>query len=158
YLEEFWDEPCYDCWEEFRSQLHTATLAAISAGMGAIAGPLAGASGAAGLAQSAIAVATAARELVLTECVVDGPFVKHIGNPEVDASLLWLATPYGVVAHDDPLMLATVAKIENDLVAAGGVSRYRADTYYGGGEWLILSASLAWNLARRGNRDEADAY
>src|SRR5690606_21082948 len=43
YLEEFWDEPCYDCWEEFRSQLHTPTLAAISAGMGAIAGPLAGA-------------------------------------------------------------------------------------------------------------------
>lgn len=150
YLEEFWDEPCYDCWEEFRSQLHTATLASISAGMSAIADYVPG--------SAAAAVGTAARELVLTECVANGHFVKHIGNVEVDASLLWLATPFGLVAEADPVMLATVAKIERELAVDGGVSRYRADTYYGGGEWIILSASLAWNRARVGRPDQARTY
>lgn len=152
YLEEFWDEPCYDCWEEFRSQLHTATLAAVSAGLGGIARYLPS------LSERAAAVAAAARDLVLSECVVDGHFVKHIGNPEVDGSLLWLATPYELVAPDDPVMMATVATIERDLAVDGGVSRYRADTYYGGGEWLILSASLAWHRGRMGRRDEALRY
>lgn len=141
YLEEFWDEPCYDCWEEFRSQLHTATLASISTGMSAIAR----------FVPRAAAIGVAARELVLGECVMDGHFIKHIGNREVDASLLWLATPFGLIEDDHPLMLATVAKIERDLVVDAGVSRYRADTYYGGGEWVILSASLAWHRARRGD-------
>lgn len=141
YLEEFWDEPCYDCWEEFRSQLHTATLASISAGLGAISR----------FVPRTRAAGEAARALILSECVADGHFVKHIGNAEVDASLLWLATPFGVVAEDDPVMLATVEKIERDLEVDGGVSRYRADTYYGGGEWVILSASLGWYRARRGD-------
>jgi GH15 family glucan-1,4-alpha-glucosidase len=152
YLEEFWDEPCYDCWEEFRSQLHTATVAAISAGLGAIASYLPA------VAERAAVVAGAARELVLSECVVDGHFVKHIGNPEVDASLLWLATPYGLVHEDHAVMVATVARIESHLAVDGGVSRYRADTYYGGGEWVILSASLAWHLARSGRGDDARVY
>src|SRR5690606_32207430 len=124
YLSEFWDEPCYDCWEEFRSQLHTATLGSVAAGMGAIARWV----------PRAAPVGAAARELVLTGCVVDGRFVKHVGNPEADASLTWLCTPFGLVADDDPVMRATVARIEADLVVDGGTSRYRADTYYGGGE------------------------
>jgi GH15 family glucan-1,4-alpha-glucosidase len=153
YLEEFWDEPCYDCWEEFRSQLHTATLASISAGMTAIASYLPPE-----VAARAAATGDAARDVVLTECVVDGHFVKHIGNEEVDASLVWLATPFGLVAEDDPVLLATVAKIERDLVVDHGTSRYRADTYYGGGEWPLLSASLAWFHARGGRPDDAFAY
>ena len=148
YLSEFWDEPCYDCWEEFRSQLHTATLGSVAAGMGAIARWV----------PRAAPVGAAARELVLTGCVVDGRFVKHVGNPEADASLTWLCTPFGLVADDDPVMRATVARIEADLVVDGGTSRYRADTYYGGGEWVILSASLAWHHARAGRPDRARTY
>lgn len=141
YLEEFWDEPCYDCWEEYRSQLHTATLASVWAGLHAISEFVPGAA----------VPAAAARELLLSECVVEGRFVKHIGNPAVDASLLWLAVPFGFVEVDHPVMRATVAKVEEDLVVSGGVSRYAADTYYGGGEWVILSASLAWYRARSGD-------
>ena len=141
YLEEFWDEPCYDCWEEFRSQIHTATVGSLWAGLGAISR----------FVPRAAATARAAERLVKSECVVDGRFVKHIGNAEVDASLLWLSAPFGVVAPEDPVMLATVEKIENDLLVDGGVSRYRADTYYGGGEWVILSASLAIYRARLGD-------
>src|SRR5690606_6120231 len=107
---------------------------------------------------SAGATGAKVRDFVLTECVSGGHFVKHIGNDAVDASVLWLSTPLGVVGEDDPVMLATVEKIERDLVVEGGVSRYRADTYYGGGEWIILSATLAWYYARRGLLDKAQAY
>src|SRR5690606_17950760 len=67
------------------------------------------------------------------------------------ASLLWLAAPFGLIEVDHPVMLATVERIERDLLVDGGVSHYRADTYYGGGEWIILSASLAWYRARSGD-------
>ncbi len=40
-------------------------------------------------------------------------------------------------------MRATAARIETDLTGAtGGVHRYRADTFYGGGEWILLTALL----------------
>ena len=83
------------------------------------------------------------------------------GNPEVDASLLWLAVPYELVEVGDPAFATTLARIERDLVGPdGGVHRYRADTYYGGGEWLLLAASLARVYLRRdapGDRDRAEA-
>jgi GH15 family glucan-1,4-alpha-glucosidase len=37
----------------------------------------------------------------------------------------------------------------------GGVYRYRADVYYGGGEWILLTAWLAIHNLRLGKRDLA---
>lgn len=146
YLLAFWDEPCYDAWEEGRSQLHTATLGSIYAGLRAISDRY---------LPRAAEGAERVRQVVLTECVHDGRFVKCIGNPAVDASLLWLSTPFALVPETDPRMVATVARIERDLVRGGGVRRYAADTYYGGGEWILLTAWLAWYEARVGARDRA---
>ncbi len=89
--------------------------------------------------------------------VADGHFVKFVGSTEVDANLLGLATPFGVVEPDDPAMVATVRRIEADLQRGGGLHRYRADSYYGGGEWILLTAWLGWYYARRGERDKAEA-
>ena len=33
--------------------------------------------------------------------------------------------------------------------------RYLGDTYYGGGEWLLLTSSLAWHEAVAGDADTA---
>ncbi|WP_241970778.1 hypothetical protein [Brevibacillus sp. Leaf182] len=74
----------------------------------------------------------------------------------VDASLLWLALPYGIVEVNDPLMLRTVQVIEEELCAGHGVHRYPADTYYGGGQWLLLSAWLGWYYVKTGRREEAE--
>ena len=67
----------------------------------------------------------------------------------VDASLLWACVPFGrhaLLQAADPLMRGTAAKIERDLVGGtGGVHRYRADTFYGGGEWVVHSKPTAWN-------------
>jgi GH15 family glucan-1,4-alpha-glucosidase len=146
YLAAFWNEPCYDAWEEYRSQLHTSTLASIHGGLATIAdvllpdlGPL----------------SREVRAVILDECVADGRFVKHIGNPAVDASLLWLSTPFSVVTEADPLMLATVAEIERTLSVTGGLRRYAADTFYGGGEWVLLTAWLGWYYARLGDEERA---
>jgi len=145
YLRAFWAAPCYDCWEEFGDKVHTATLAALFGGLRAI-----------GAHDPALADGTPAaiRGFVLERCVVDGRLAKFVGSDLVDASLLGAATPYGLLAPDDPIMAATVARIERDL-RRGGVRRYREDTYYGGGEWLLLAAWLGWHYAERGDAGPA---
>lgn len=148
YLSAFWNEPCYDSWEEYRSQLHTSTLGSIVAGLRDIGRALPA------LSAASLPVAAAAERFLLEECVEDATFVKHVRNPAVDASLLWLATPFEIVAVDDPRMVNTVQRIERELVG-GGVRRYAADTYYGGGEWILLTAWLAWHLRRAGRVPDA---
>lgn len=150
YVVAFWAEPCYDAWEEYRSQLHTSTLASLCGGLEAIAPSLG--SGAAAATEAAAAI----RRLILSECVTDGTFDKHLGNPAVDASLLWVATPFEVVPPEHPLMRSTVAAIEETLTSDGGLKRYAADTFYGGGAWVLLTAWLGWHHARLGARDRVD--
>ena len=73
-----------------------------------------------------------------------------------EASLIGVATPYNLFDPDDPIMQATINHIENDLHRPnGGVYRYLADTYYGGGEWVILAAWLGWHYARCGKMARA---
>jgi isomaltose glucohydrolase len=50
------------------------------------------------------------------------------------------------------LMQATAEGIRRELTGPeGGVYRFRGDTYFGGGEWLLLTSSLAWHDAITGN-------
>ena len=69
-----------------------------------------------------------------------------------DASLLVLATPFGFWDGD------VVELVEKTLASPdGGVHRNLEDEYYGGGEWLLLSALLGWAYAERGDEDRARA-
>ena len=149
YLQALWQSPNYDCWEENRNHIHTATLAAIYGGFTSVRR----------LDPELVSAdwPTRIREYVLATCVArDGHFVKYIGNEEVDASLLWTALPFELVAVDDPLFVATLAKVERDLhYPGGGVYRFKADTYFGGGEWLLLAAWLGWAYIETGRADEA---
>jgi GH15 family glucan-1,4-alpha-glucosidase len=141
YLEALWTSPCFDCWEEFPEQVHPYTLAAIFGGLQAHTA-LSGRDHSETLA--------AIRALIVEKWVFNGHFVKFSGKPEVDASLIGLCTPYRVFEPDHPLMAATIEQIEAALTRAGGVHRYRSDTYYGGGEWILLSAWLGWYFAEIG--------
>jgi GH15 family glucan-1,4-alpha-glucosidase len=69
----------------------------------------------------------------------------------IDASLIWLSEPYGVFRADHPLMKRTIEKIEQEITIEGGVKRYSEDTYYGGGQWIILSAFLGLYYVKTGN-------
>lgn len=149
YLAALWQAPNYDCWEEHRDQIHTSTLAAIYGGLTAIQRHL----------PHVVPpdLPPAIRGFVLDHAVdAAGHFVKFLGNPAVDASLLWTAVPFGVVDVTDEVFTRTLAKIETDLHRpGGGVYRYAADTYYGGGEWVLLTAWLAWTYVELGRVDDA---
>ncbi len=148
YLAALWRFPCYDCWEEFGDKVHTATLAALYGGLNAASDLLGGDA----YAQTAARI----KEFVMSRCVSDGGLCKFVGNPAVDASLLHVATPYRLLSPDDPVMQKTVARIQTELrQGPSGVRRYAEDSYYGGGEWLLLTAYLGWHSIECGRLDEA---
>lgn len=144
-----WASPNFDCWEENENRVHPSTLGAIFAGMQAAAKLLDD--------RYFLGVAEAVRAYLLAHGVSNGHFVKHVDETAVDANLLWLSVPYGVVSSDDPLTRATIAAIEHQLQdPEGGVHRYTRDTYYGGGSWLLLTADLAQARLALGDVAEAE--
>jgi isomaltose glucohydrolase len=152
YLGALWDHASYDAWEEFPEHVHTSTIASILAGLRA-ARQLLGDDAARSFsaAERAIAGRLSDRSGVLT---------KWSTTDAVDGSLLWIAAPYELLSPADPAFAATLRRLEEELVSPdGGVHRYAADTYYGGGEWLLLTAGLARVYLRRdgpGDRDRAE--
>jgi GH15 family glucan-1,4-alpha-glucosidase len=147
YLAALWRQPCYDCWEEYPDQIHLYTLSAIWAGLKANSTFNPG---------DHKEVLEQIRVLIFGEGTYLGYFPKFVGSKMVDASLIGLAVPYRIVEPDHSMMVATVAKIESDLRAGGGLHRYTGDTYYGGGEWILLTAWLAWYYVQIGRSDQAE--
>ena len=156
YLEALWQSPNYDCWEEHRDHVHTATLGALYGGLKAVEDY------APGVIPPGLTTAIQAFTLTHGTDAYGGlsKFIPASPDPDkaVDASLLWCAVPFGLLPVDSPLFQATLARIEHDLhVPGGGVYRYRGDTYFGGGEWLLLAAWLGWVYVELGRIDEARA-
>lgn len=141
--------PCFDCWEEHPGNLHTSSLAAVSAGLRDVGALLEDA------AAGQYAEQLRAR-LIGPEHTLAGGFVRFPGDTRVDGSLLWLGVPYGLVDVDDPLYVITVNRIRDELYQpGGGVRRYQGDTFYGGSEWILLAASLGWSTLAMGDPDLA---
>jgi GH15 family glucan-1,4-alpha-glucosidase len=151
YLAAHWRTPCYDCWEERGSEIHTSTLGAIFGGLEA--------------AQALIPSLSydqprdEIKSFVLEYCITPaGELAKSVGVDMVDANLLGVALPHGMFTLDHPVMLRTLTRIERDLRASpGGVHRHLEDTYYGGGAWVLLALHLGWYYAELGNISEARA-
>jgi GH15 family glucan-1,4-alpha-glucosidase len=91
------------------------------------------------------------RAHVLTGAASAGRYQKSTASPEVDASMIWLATPFGLVDAGDQVFRAAADAIARQLNLAGGIRRFPSDTFYGGGAWPVLTASLGWYLARTGD-------
>jgi isomaltose glucohydrolase len=72
----------------------------------------------------------------------------------VDGSLLACLTCFDTVEPGSPVAERTYAEVRSELLHRG-VYRYRGDTFYGGGEWLNLTAWLGWYEALTGRDDEA---
>lgn len=149
YLTASWRLDCYDCWEEFGDGQHASTLASVAAGLAA-AGRLLG-------SERFTREAGLVRSTLLSAFVRGGCLRKGRADDRVDASLLWVALPLSVLDIDDPVMAATAEEIRKQLTtAAGGVYRYLGDSYYGGGEWILLACWLAWYDARNGNYESSE--
>jgi isomaltose glucohydrolase len=151
YLAAFWHEPCYDWWEEHADGVHPSTLAAIFAGLGAAL--------ALGIGSDVAAQASAARAaigaLVEQRGLVNGHLVKTVdAGPAVDASLVACAVPFGLVATGSDVAEATYRAVVDEL-GPDGVYRYGADTYFGGGRWVLLAGLLGWYEAVTGRTHAA---
>ncbi|MGH3104773.1 MAG: glycoside hydrolase family 15 protein [Gaiellaceae bacterium] len=77
------------------------------------------------------------------------PIDAVLPDDRIDASLLVLV-PLGFDGDD------VVERVERELVSPeGGVHRHLDDVYYGGGEWVLLTALLGWAYTHQGRTDEA---
>jgi len=159
YLGALWPMPCYDCWEEFGDKVHTATLASLYGGLQAASAMLTNSKQNTAVGVNALAASEAAsliRRFVLDNCVSNGSLCKFVGNDSVDASLIHVSVPYGLLAPGDPVMKKTIERIEADLrTNKDGVHRYADDSYFGGGEWVLLTAYLGWYYAELGEPGRA---
>lgn len=150
YLVSSWHRPCYDWWEEHTEHVHVSTLGCIAAGLDAVSGALDAAR-----ATAVREVVTRIRALIAERGTVDGRLTKWLGSDGLDASLLALVSPMRLYPTADPVGAATVEAVQATLSVDGGVHRYLDDTYYGGGQWPLLSCMLGLARADAGDRDGA---
>jgi glucoamylase len=147
--------PCAtaDLWEE-REGRHAFTAAAVYGGLRAAASmarrhePH--------LSESYEATAEVVREAIERELWSEfhGRYLRSIGDPVLDVSLLGLAWPFVAVDPAGQRMRATVAALDAELGGVGGgVARYAGDTYAGGNRWVL--AALWLGLWRRQAGDAA---
>jgi GH15 family glucan-1,4-alpha-glucosidase len=151
YLTTFGGRPCFDWWEESPQFRHTSTLICVWAGLRAAisSGVLDG-----DRITAATIAAAEIEQAVARDAQRAGHLTKWIGSNELDGSLLACIEPLGYLQPHDPTATATVEAIRRQLTPAG-VYRYRGDTFYGGGEWIILTAWLGLVEHRRGEIDAA---
>ena len=152
YLLSSWQRPCYDWWEEHSEQVHVSTLGCIAAGLRRAATDALVSSD---RADRCLAVADEIVALIERAGAARGHLTKWLGTDAVDASLAALIAPLGLFPADTPLGRGTIAAIEDQLCVEGGVYRFRADTYFGGGRWPLLSCFLG--LAKAAGGDTAGA-
>ena len=150
YLLSSWQRPCFDWWEESATRVHVSTLGCIAAGLDAVRPYLDDVR-----ATSVLIAVEAITTLIRSEGLVDGHLAKWLGSQEVDASLLALVHPLDVFPASTPIGAATVAAIDEQLTVSGGVHRYLADTFFGGGQWPLLSCFLGLAFSAAGDSDRA---
>ena len=147
YLDAFALTSCFDVWEESGSALHTSTLACVYGGLVVAAGLLDD--------KDLLERAESVQSRIRDSAVRLGRFVKSNESDDVDASILWLSTPFRVVEPGDPRFAQTVRTTETRLSLDGGLRRYPTDTYFGSGAWPVLTASLGWHYLAVGDVDAA---
>lgn len=134
YLIEFWNYPCFDCWQENGEDVHTSTLASIYGGLKAINEYVKD--------ENVEETSNKIKKYVLDNCTENGRLKKSKDLVDIDGNLIWAVSPFKLLEVNDSIIKKTIKEIEKNLVYSGGVHRYIQDIYYGGGEWIVLSAWL----------------
>lgn len=153
YLASSWRRPCYDWWEEHAAHVHVSTLACIAAGFEAAL--------AAGLLSADRATHVSAeladlRAFLESEGTRDGHLIKWVGSTAVDGSLAAAIAPLGVIDPHSAVARRTIEVLEAHLTVAGGTHRYLGDTFFGGGQWPLLSCFLGLAHAAAGDTARAN--
>lgn len=150
--------PCYDCWEEHLDFIHPYTLGSISAGISSMRPYLKE------LESKIDTTVLGIKEYLDQNAIKEDQIIKMIPIKEdpsekslgVDSSLIAMFEPYHLYLGDSAVACKTLNRIEKDIYRNGaGVYRYLGDTYYGGGEWLLLTAWLGWFYAKNDQKEKA---
>ncbi len=131
-----------DLWEE-REGRHAYTTAAVAAGLRAAASSAARHEPAlaSGYADAADRAGAAIDRMFWSD--EHGRYLRTLGDPTVDASLLGLAWPFHAVDPRSARMRSTAAAVKRKLGrAGGGICRYERDTYAGGNPWVLAALWL----------------
>ncbi len=149
YITALWSFPCADCWEENANRVHTYTLSALAGGLMAF-GDFVG-------DPRSEKTARKIMHHINDQCLSEeGFYLKSSGLEKVDANLLGLYYPFRILELDNPNFVRTLKKVELKLlVENGGLKRYQLDTYYGGGEWILLTAWLGCVYCDLGRSEDA---
>lgn len=151
YLLSSWARPCYDWWEENQEHIHVSTLGCVAAGLAAVAGR--------GMLDGARRVAAEnavdqIHALIAERGTRDGHLIKWLDGDTVDGSLAAVLAPLGFAVSAE-VISKTIDAIENGLTVDDGVHRYREDTFFGGGQWPLLSCFLGLAQSVAGRNDRA---
>lgn len=90
-------------------------------------------------------------------------------NENIDASMLGLVQPSGIIKADDPRMVNTINMIEKHVTKNGGVYRYQFDEYdsfqfksthakRGAGAWPILNFWMSIYYSEKDDKKKAEEY
>ena len=151
YLRATWTRPCFDWWGQQPERRHTSTLLTVAAGLRASTRLLPM------MSLDADTAADQILETVFRSGIRNGHLSRTLETAGSDASLAAAIAPFRVIAADSPLAHATIGSIERSLTNHGGVHRFLGDTYYGGGEWPMLSCLLGLAHLEVGNVARARA-
>jgi len=134
YLRALWKMPCNDLWEENSGKIHTSTLASIYGGLNSFSTYFP--------ERKLKETCDEIKKFIMNYQIYKGRLVKYTNDNEVDSSLIMCAIPFNVFNSNDLVMKKTISKIKSDLLLTKGLRRYKHDSFYGGGEWLILACLL----------------
>ena len=152
YLLSAWSRPCFDWWEESADQVHVSTLGCIVAGLRSCASS--DIIDAIRLAECSVAIEKILA-LIRERGTSGDRLTKWLGSADLDASLLAVVSPLAVIPVSERLGANTVAAVERELGYGGGVHRYLRDTFFGGGQWPLLTCFLGLADAAAGSRELA---
>jgi len=143
YLAHFWTHPCFDYWEEHSDGVHASTLISIRAGLHS----------AKRLVGAEVSDAISEIDEYLSHNILeDGIAKKSNLHPGVDSSTLGFIVPFGTTESLNFDPSKHFSAILESLGEGVGLRRYLGDTFYGGGQWVLLTAWAAWAAHTLGHR------
>ncbi len=154
YLASSWHRECWDWWEEHPERIHVSTLGCVGAGLQA--GIDSGVLGDALVTRCEAAI-IGIRKLIEHRGIRNGHLVKWLDDDAVDASTLAIIAPLGFIDPAGEVAARTIVAVRSQLEVDGGMHRFLADEFFGGGRWPLLTCFLGLCLARRGDLDGARA-
>lgn len=151
YLGTFWEIDTYDWWEESYGHQHVANLGSIAAGLERCSTweHISEQSRA-----SALDTSVRVMNLIRRNGLSNGRLAKWIDGNGLDASLIALIAPFGLLVNDESIARGTVDAVAS-VLGVFGTYRHSDDWYFGGGKWPLLSCFLGLAYISLGETDMA---